>query len=37
MYFLIFKLITQALKFNIMLVIMYHMFLNELKFELIVK
>ena len=35
MYFLTFKLTTQALKFNIKSMIIYHMFLNELKFKLI--
>ena len=37
MYFLTFKSIAQALKSNIMLVIMCYMFLNELKSELIVE
>ena len=34
MYFLTFKSTAQALKSNIMSVMMYHMFLNELKSEL---
>ena len=34
-YFLTFKSVTQALKSNITSVMMYHMFLNELKSELI--
>ena len=33
-YFLTFKSVTQALKFNIMSAMMHHMFLNELKSEL---
>ena len=36
-YFLTFKLTAQALKSNIMSIIMCYIFLNELKFELIIK
>ena len=37
MYFLTFKSVTQALESNIMSAMMYHMFLNKLKSELMIE